>query len=50
MTIQSLTQYFPAFLDGFGAYALLGLCLIWGAVLLNYSLPMAKDPLHLFRP
>jgi putative oxidoreductase len=46
MTIQNLTQYFPAFLDGFGAWALLGLRLIWGAVLLNYSLPMTKDPLH----
>jgi putative oxidoreductase len=46
MTIQSLTQYFPAFLDGFSAWVLLGLRLIWGIVLLNYSLPMAKDPLH----
>jgi putative oxidoreductase len=46
MTIQSMTLYFPAFLDGFGAWALLGLRLIWGALLLNYSLPMAKDPLH----
>jgi putative oxidoreductase len=44
--IQTLTQYFPTFLDGFGAWALLGLRLIWGAVLINYSLPMAKDPLH----
>ncbi len=45
-TIQDLTQYLPTFLDGLSAWALLGLRLIWGAVLLNYSLPMAKDPLH----
>lgn len=44
--IQSIAQYIPTFMDGFSAWALLGLRLIWGTVLLNYSLPMAKDPLH----
>jgi putative oxidoreductase len=44
--IQDLAQYLPPFVDGFGAWTLLGLCLIWGAVLVSYSLPMAKDPLH----
>jgi putative oxidoreductase len=46
MVIQHLAQYFPPFLDGFGGWALLALRLIWSTVLINYSLPMAKDPLH----
>ncbi|MDJ0569272.1 MAG: DoxX family protein [Pleurocapsa sp. MO_192.B19] len=46
MSIQNLTQYLPAFLDGVSAWVLLGLRLIWGAILINYSLPMVKNPLH----
>lgn len=46
MSVQNLTQYLPAFLDGISAWVLLGLRLIWGAILINYSLPMVKNPLH----
>lgn len=46
MPIQNLTQYLPAFVDGISAWVLLGLRLIWGAILINYSLPMIKHPLR----
>ena len=44
--IQTLTQYIPVFLDGIPAWLLLGLRLIWGAILINYSFPMIKNPWH----
>lgn len=46
MMVQNLTQYLPAFLGGAIAWVLLGLRLIWGAILISYSLPMIKNPLH----
>lgn len=48
MPIQALTQYLPGFtfLDGAPAWGLLGLRLIWGVILINYSFPMVKNPLH----
>ncbi|MEO1148449.1 MAG: DoxX family membrane protein [Cyanobacteria bacterium J06638_22] len=46
MSVQTLTQYLPAFLGGAIAWVLLGLRLIWGAILISYSLPMIKNPLH----
>lgn len=46
MQVQSLIQYFPTFLDGFDALILLGLRLIWGTILVVYSFPMIKNPLH----
>lgn len=46
MFIDNFTQYFPAFSDGITAWILLGLRLIWGIILINYSFPMIKNPLH----
>ena len=46
MLVQNLTQYLPAFLGGGMAWVLLGLRLIWGAILISYSFPMIKNPLH----
>lgn len=46
MSIQNLTQYLPPFLDGISAWVLLGLRLIWGAIPIDYSFPMIKNPLH----
>lgn len=37
MLIQNLTQYSPVFFDGAIAWMLLGLRLIWGIILVNYS-------------
>lgn len=45
MPIQNLTQYLPDFSDGVMAWIILGLRLIWGAILINYSYPMIKTPL-----
>ena len=44
--MQTLTQYLPAFIDGTSAWVLLGLRLVWGLILINYSSPMIKNPLH----
>jgi putative oxidoreductase len=44
MLIQNLTQYLPVFFDGAIAWMLLGLRLIWGIILVNYSYPMIKKP------
>ena len=46
MDMLNLNQYLPPFLDGFDAWALLGLRLIWGTVLMVYSFPMVTHPLH----
>lgn len=46
MSMQTLTQYLPTFSSGVTAWVLLGLRLIWGAILINYSSPMMKNPLH----
>ncbi|MEM6433207.1 MAG: hypothetical protein AAF773_05005 [Cyanobacteria bacterium P01_D01_bin.115] len=46
MFMPNLTPYLPAFLGGGIAWVLLGLRLIWGAILISYSLPMIKNPLH----
>lgn len=46
MLVPNLTQYLPAFLGGAIAWVLLGLRLIWGAILISYSLPMVKNPLN----
>jgi putative oxidoreductase len=46
MSIENLAQYLPPFLGGLDAWALLGVRLIWGAVLVTYSFPMIKNPLH----
>jgi anti-sigma factor RsiW len=39
MTIDTLTQFLPDFLDGKSAWALLGLRLIWGTALIVNGLP-----------
>ncbi|MBD2054688.1 DoxX family protein [Oculatella sp. FACHB-28] len=41
-----MTQYLPTFLNGLDAWALLGLRVTWGSVLVMYSFPMAKNPFH----
>jgi putative oxidoreductase len=46
MIIQNLAQYLPTSVDSSTAWVLLGLRLIWSAILLNYSLPMVKQPFH----
>ena len=46
MTISSLTQFLPDFLDGASAWALLGLRLIWGAAMILHGLPMIRHPWH----
>jgi putative oxidoreductase len=46
MTIDTLTQFLPDFLDGKSAWALLGLRLIWGIALMVNGLPMIRHPRH----
>ncbi|MBO3461803.1 DoxX family protein [Aetokthonos hydrillicola Thurmond2011] len=46
MQIQTLAQYLPPFLTGLNAWVLLGVRLVWGTVLVVYSFPMIKNPLH----
>ena len=41
---QTVISYFPSFADGAIAWILLGLRLIWGIILLNYSYPMIQKP------
>jgi putative oxidoreductase len=44
MVILNLTPYLPVFFDGSIAWILLGLRLIWGLILINYSYPMISNP------
>ena len=46
MSIDTLTQFLPDFLDGKSAWALLGLRLIWGTALMVNGWPMIHNPLH----